>query len=91
MEKRLFKYNYNDDRVEEKKYGPDDALLENRLFEYDENGNVIEEKQYGAGGALKKRWSHRYRYDAKGNMIYHVKYEDGEPVSIIEREIEYDD
>ena len=81
------KYFYNDN---------DQIIIELNNFgkiEYthDYNGNVIDEIYYNLNNKIETKGRYTYKYDEHKNWIAQIAYQDGTPVSYVERKIEYKD
>lgn len=66
--------------------------IKKRGYRYDDRGNVTEESVYALDGSVENvaRYTYKYTFDKKKNWTRRVIYfNDGEPLEIIEREIEY--
>lgn len=58
-------------------------------FKFDARGNLIEFCKYNDKGKLIESEKSRYTYDEVGNWVKEIDIENGEPLSITERQIEY--
>ena len=59
-------------------------------MKYNEKGNLIQEISYDAKGTLLETWTWSYEtYDENKNWTKKIGYDNGEPMNICEREIEY--
>jgi hypothetical protein len=72
-------------------YNADGAIREKVIasYKYDEFDNEIEEILQLSEKMPAMKSTTKYEYDYSGNWIRKTVYEDGEPVRIAEREIEY--
>ncbi len=72
-------------------YNPDGAIREKVIasYKYDEFDNEIEEVLQLSDRMPAMKSTTKYEYDYTGNWIRKTVYEEGEPVRIAEREIEY--
>ena len=85
-----YKYQYDEDGNEMEKSGyriSDGRLSLKFNYQYDEDGNMIGNSSYG----YPSDWNYTYQYefDKLNNWIVRTRYEDGNPLEITEREIEY--
>ena len=85
-----YKYQYDEDGNEMEKscYRISDGRLSLKFnYQYDEDGNMIGNSSYG----YPSDWNYTYQYefDKLNNWIVRTRYEDGNPLEITEREIEY--
>jgi nuclear transport factor 2 (NTF2) superfamily protein len=72
-------------------YNPDGSIHDKitAQYKYDEFGNEIEELLYFTENSPAVKSTYKYVYDMDGNWIRKTVWEDGAPVRITEREIDY--
>lgn len=72
-------------------YNPDGSVHDKitAQYKYDEFGNEIEELLYFTENSPSVKSTYKYVYDMDGNWIRKTVWEDGAPVRITEREIDY--
>jgi len=88
--KYIYKYDEIGNAIESKKIGPDGKVELQYTYSYDEMGNVIEQNRYFAMDGSETRHSYNYDdFDENNNWRHKEVYQNGQPVYIIEREIEY--
>ena len=81
IKKCLYKLNLRGKNIQISEYRKGDILYDQWNYKYDENGDLIEN--------LKDKLIFKYEYDHLENYIIQIGYENDEPVSYVEREIEY--
>lgn len=62
---------------------PNGKLYHKLTYKYDDKGNKIELNKYG------KKYTFKYEFYENNNWIKRIDYEDGIPITIVERTIEY--
>jgi hypothetical protein len=72
-------------------YNPDGTIHDKitAQYKYDEFGNETEELLYFSQGAYGVKSTYKYVYDMDGNWSKKTVWEDGEPIRIAERDIDY--
>jgi hypothetical protein len=72
-------------------YNPDGSIHDKitAQYKYDEFGNELEEYLYFSQGGYAVKSTYKYVYDMDGNWVKKTVWEDGEPVRIAERDIDY--
>ena len=89
--KDAYKYDEKGNKIEHKKYDSDGSLYFKYTHKYDEKGNEIEYNGYNSDGSLENKNSYKYEFDKQGNWIKQIKFKDGIPEYILERQYEYYD
>ena len=84
--KNTYKYDDKGRKIEENSFSTN-GNIETRKF-YDK-GNEIESNHYNSDGSLDYKNTYKYDYDATGNWIKIIIFENGIAKIIVEREIEY--
>ena len=58
-------------------------------YKYDEKGNEIEYNSYNSDGSIDEETTYKYEFDKFDNWIKKVSLEKDNPLTVIERLIEY--
>ena len=89
--KWTYKYDEKGNVIEMNEYNSDGSLGRKNSYKYDEKGNEIEYNGYNSDGSLENKNSYKYEFDKQGNWIKQIKFKDGIPEYILERQYEYYD
>lgn len=88
--KYSFRYDKNSNLIERCIYFPWGSLISKFTYRFDNNGNPCEENSYNSDGTLKSTSGFIYsEFDKRGNWLKKVKLENGKPVGITCRDLEY--
>ena len=87
--KYTFKYDEKGNKIEYNSYNSDGSLLSKYTYKYDEKGNEIEYNSYNSDGSIDEETTYKYEFDKFDNWIKKVSLEKDNPLTVIERLIEY--
>lgn len=89
--KMTYKYDKQENLIEESWYEMDGSLSEKRTYKYDEKRNITEMIIYIPDGNLyiERLSSYTYEYDDKGNWIKKIAFINGTPANLLIREYKY--
>ena len=85
----IYKNDVDGNRVETKSSQPPEKLRDELYFQYNRNEDVIDTKIYNPKGNLISRISYKYKYDEQNNWIEKAQFNNGSPMFILERKIQY--
>lgn len=85
LEKFQYTYKYNDKNQKISELYDEGKTL----YTYFEDGNIKDVIVYNKDGSIERKGNYIYHYDEHQNWIVEIAYEDGAPISYVERIIEY--
>lgn len=86
-----YNYDLKGNEIENIWYDSEGRVVLKYMYEYDDFNNMIKEEMYYSEAEDSKVYTYiyEYLYDGNGNWIEKIKYENGTPSRIVEREIIY--
>ena len=87
--KIIYRHNDKGLKVEETWFDLGSKFIIKYLYNYDEFGNVIKLQWLDKNNKVYRTYKHTYNYDAQGNWITDIVYQNDKPLYVYVREIKY--